>query len=61
MGETKSAIRADILGKNSLTEIGPFLLGNAKGRTSDVEMTIFDNTGIALQQFQNLLYQKQKK
>lgn len=49
VGETQSAIRAGILGKNNLTEIGQFMLGNAKGRTSDKEITIFDSTGIALQ------------
>ncbi|MFJ6208890.1 hypothetical protein [Lysinibacillus sp. NPDC092081] len=49
VGETQSAIRAGILGKNNLTEIGQFILGNAKGRTSDEEITIFDSTGIALQ------------
>ena len=49
VGETQSAIRAGILGKNNLTEIGQFILGNAKGRTSNEEITIFDSTGIALQ------------
>ncbi|MFJ7886673.1 hypothetical protein ACIQYL_01125 [Lysinibacillus xylanilyticus] len=49
VGETQSTIRAGILGKNNLTEIGQFILGNAKGRTSDEEFTIFDCTGIALQ------------
>lgn len=46
VGETQSAIRAGILGKNNLTEIG-LILGNAKGRTSNEEFTIFDCTGIA--------------
>lgn len=49
VGETQSAIRAGILGKDNLTEIGQFILGNTKGRTSDEEITIFDSTGIALQ------------
>lgn len=49
VGETQSAVMTGIIHKNNLTEIGQFILGNAKGRTSDEEITIFDSTGIALQ------------
>lgn len=49
VGETQNAIRAGIIEKNHLTEIGQLILGDVKGRTSDKEITIFDSTGISLQ------------
>lgn len=49
VGETQSAIRADIVDKSNLTEIGHLILGDASGRTSNKEITIFDSTGISLQ------------
>lgn len=49
VGETQSAVNAGILGKNKLIEIGELILGKSKGRTGDKEITIFDSTGIALQ------------
>ncbi len=49
VGETQSAVRAGIIDRNQLTEIGHLILGRAKGRTSDKDITVFDSTGIALQ------------
>lgn len=49
MGETQSAVNAGITDKNKLIEIGGLILGKSKGRTGDKEITIFDSTGIALQ------------
>lgn len=49
LGETQNAVKAGIVEKNNLTEIGQLILRNVKGRTSDKEITIFDGTGISLQ------------
>ena len=49
VGETQNAIRAGNLRIDRLTEIGHVILGNAGGRQSDKDITIFDSTGIALQ------------
>ncbi len=49
VGETQSAVSAGIIDKNNLNEIGQLILENVKGRISDEEITIFDSTGISLQ------------
>ncbi|GAA0777437.1 ornithine cyclodeaminase family protein [Clostridium subterminale] len=49
VGETQNAIRVGKIEKNNLTEIGELILGNVKGRIVDKEITIFDSTGISLQ------------
>ena len=50
VGECEIPIKEDIFDKkNIVAEIGELLNGKVKGRTSDEEITIFDSTGIALQ------------
>ena len=47
VGECESAYKAGLL--NRITEIGEVIAGAATGRMSDEEITVFDSTGIALQ------------
>lgn len=49
-GEIQHALRLNILSKDGIhAEIGEVLLGKKPGRTSDEEITIFDSTGMAVQ------------
>lgn len=49
-GEMQHALRLNILPKDGIhAEIGEVLLGKKPGRTSDEEITIFDSTGMAIQ------------
>jgi ornithine cyclodeaminase/alanine dehydrogenase len=50
VGETEMAIKNKIIQKEDIiAEIGDLILNNVDGRTSDDEITIYDTTGIALQ------------
>ncbi|WP_089284474.1 ornithine cyclodeaminase family protein [Anaerovirgula multivorans] len=49
VGETQTPIKSDIIDEKHITEIGYLINGTIKGRTSDKDITIFDSTGIALQ------------
>lgn len=49
VGETQTAIREKLITKDSLREIGDLISGKTAGRTSESDITIFDSTGIALQ------------
>lgn len=49
VGETQTSIKSGIIDEKRIMEIGNIINGNAKGRTSDKDITIFDSTGIALQ------------
>jgi len=49
VGETQKAIREGNLCIDQLTEIGHLILGNTRGRQSDKDITVFDSTGISLQ------------
>ena len=49
VGESQKAIREGRLCIDRLTEIGDLILGNSTGRKSDKDITVFDSTGIALQ------------
>lgn len=49
VGEIQTAIKSGILNKLHLTEIGELIAGNTKGRLSNKDITVFDSTGIALQ------------
>lgn len=50
VGECELPIKEGIIDKGCIVaEIGELLNGKVKGRTSDEEITIFDSTGIALQ------------
>lgn len=49
VGETQSAVRVGVIQREALREIGKLIAGNVKGRISEQDITIFDSTGIALQ------------
>jgi len=50
VGEAETAVKAGIIKADDIvSEIGAVLNGSVKGRTSDEEITIYDSTGIALQ------------
>jgi ornithine cyclodeaminase/alanine dehydrogenase-like protein (mu-crystallin family) len=48
-GELSAAVTQGLVGRGDVTEIGAVLLGEADGRTSDEEITLFDSTGLAIQ------------
>ncbi len=49
VGECEKAVKQGLLSPEAITEIGDVLLGKAPGRQSEDEITIFDSTGIGLQ------------
>ena len=48
-GESAAAVAAGVLTREDVTEIGAVLAGEAEGRRSSDEATVFDSTGLALQ------------
>jgi alanine dehydrogenase len=48
-GELSRAVGAGAVDREDVTEIGDVLLGRAPGRESDDEITLFDSTGLAIQ------------
>jgi ornithine cyclodeaminase/alanine dehydrogenase-like protein (mu-crystallin family) len=48
-GELSGAVRAGVVDRARVTEIGDVLLGRAPGRRDDDEITLFDSTGLAIQ------------
>jgi alanine dehydrogenase len=48
-GELAAAVEAGTLGREDVAQIGDVLMGTAAGRRSAAEITIFDSTGLALQ------------
>jgi len=48
-GELAAAVDAGAISRDDTTELGAVLTGAAKGRRSDDEITIFDSTGLAIQ------------
>ena len=48
-GELSGAVDAGVVTRDRVTEIGDVLLGRAAGRSSDQEITLFDSTGLAIQ------------
>ncbi len=48
-GELTAAVRAGAVSRDDVTEIGDVLAGTAPGRSSDDDITLFDSTGLALQ------------
>jgi ornithine cyclodeaminase/alanine dehydrogenase-like protein (mu-crystallin family) len=48
-GELAAAVEAGAIGRDDVTELGAVLAGEAEGRRSDEEITIFDSTGLAIQ------------
>ncbi|PAB60237.1 ornithine cyclodeaminase family protein [Anaeromicrobium sediminis] len=50
VGETEMPIKKGIIDESHIIgEIGEVMLGNIKGRTSESDITVYDSTGIALQ------------
>ena len=49
VGECEKAVKQGLLKPENITEIGQVILGNVPGRENDEEITIFDSTGIGLQ------------
>jgi alanine dehydrogenase len=43
------AVEAGVLGRDEVTQLGEVLAGTAEGRKSERDITIFDSTGLAIQ------------
>jgi alanine dehydrogenase len=48
-GELAAAVGAGSINEEQVTELGDVLAGKAEGRRSDGEITLFDSTGLAIQ------------
>jgi alanine dehydrogenase len=48
-GELAAAFEAGLVAREDATQIGAVLTGDASGRRNDAEMTVFDSTGLAIQ------------
>jgi len=48
-GDLVHAVERGVIGRGDVTELGPVLAGEAPGRTSADETTVFDSTGLAIQ------------
>jgi len=48
-GELTAAVAAGRLGEDDVTPLGAVLAGDAEGRATDDEITLFDSTGLAIQ------------
>ena len=48
-GELAAGVEAGTVGRDDVTQLGAVLAGDAKGRRSDDEITLFDSTGLAIQ------------
>lgn len=48
-GDLMHAVEAGFLERRDVTQLGDVLTGNADGRRSDEEVTVFDSTGLAIQ------------
>jgi ornithine cyclodeaminase len=49
IGEAQHAIADGMITPNDITELGAVINGTHTGRSSDTEITIFDGTGVGLQ------------
>ena len=49
LGEAQHAVAAGLIKDSNITEIGDVINGVHPGRTSDDEITLFDGTGVGLQ------------
>lgn len=63
VGETQNPIKEKVIKKADVTEIGDVITKKAVGRQDTKEITIFDSTGIALQDLEaaNLVLQRAKQ
>jgi ornithine cyclodeaminase/alanine dehydrogenase-like protein (mu-crystallin family) len=48
-GELAAAVSAGIVARDDVTQLGAVLAGTAEGRRSDDDVTLFDSTGLAIQ------------
>jgi alanine dehydrogenase len=48
-GDLMHAVEAGVVTRDDVTELGAILAGDAQGRRSDDESTVFDSTGLAIQ------------
>jgi alanine dehydrogenase len=48
-GDLVHAVEAGVLTHDDVSQLGDVLIGRAEGRTSDGDMTVFDSTGLAIQ------------
>jgi alanine dehydrogenase len=48
-GEIAHAVDGGSLGQADVTDLGAVLAGDASGRSTEVEITVFDSTGLAIQ------------
>jgi alanine dehydrogenase len=48
-GELANAVEAGIVGRKDVNQLGDVLTGAAKGRASSDQITLFDSTGLAIQ------------
>jgi ornithine cyclodeaminase/alanine dehydrogenase-like protein (mu-crystallin family) len=48
-GELSGAVTAGVVSRDEVTEIGAVLAGRTPGRAGDDEVTLFDSTGLAIQ------------
>ena len=48
-GELSAAVSADAVGRDQVTQLGDVLEGTAPGRRSPTAITLFDSTGLAIQ------------
>jgi alanine dehydrogenase len=48
-GDLVHAVEAGVLAREAVTELGDVLVGSAAGRQSEDEVTVFDSTGLAIQ------------
>ena len=48
-GELAHAVEDGSISRNDVTALGDVLAGDAEGRTSEDQITMFDSTGLAIQ------------
>jgi alanine dehydrogenase len=48
-GDLVHAVEAGVLGRDDVAQLGDVLIGKAEGRKSDRDITVFDSTGLAIQ------------
>jgi alanine dehydrogenase len=48
-GDLVHAVEAGVLGRDDVAQLGDVLMGTAEGRQTDQDITIFDSTGLAIQ------------
>jgi alanine dehydrogenase len=48
-GETAAAVEAGLLSREDVMDLGAVLAGEAPGRQAESDVTLFDSTGLAIQ------------